>query len=190
MTKKQKLAKLHSLIQQVHPGSKPQDVSKVYKIEMELSKQWVDLLVEEDLDTWPLEHVAQMQLNTSYADDACWTEAPPVDLLWSSPTILLCSDVVALLDDMKAELGPDPANTCILWGEDNSMELVTAKDSTVKELDQYIDKMEGYLESKRHLDQTTSGTAAQTAKVAELVKQLGHAEVIELLGQAVKDQHD
>ena len=193
--KKQKLARLNSLIQQVDPDAKPRNVSKVYSIQFTLSRPWAELLVAAHNKGLIKIH------NPEYATMEALAKADATDILWDSAysieesadvAIIKGQDAVELLTSMARVLAPAPEDVAILW-DDNDFHVVTLLDSTAGELDYYIDKMEQHLEAEQHEEQSTSSAAQrllQQAKVSELADWLGHDRAIELLSSAIEDQRN
>lgn len=183
MNKNEKLAKLNGLLHQIHGGATLRDIRRVYHLVKRLpeaftafiySAQDGDELVGKDPKYVPL-----AMLEEACMDDKVWESEGAEEDIW----IFKGRDIVALLDKLKAHLGPDPLDAVVLYYADE-LYLTTPRDTTTKELDQYIAEAQEYVEEDaafQELQTVSTLRNKQQREVNKLVGQLGHERVIDLL---------
>lgn len=196
ISKKEKLRHLYQLIKWVFPDDEPQDLSKVYVQRGELSEAWSDIL-QETLDN---SHRFQNPeyLPTFWLLDArgdcydTWTRTLPDRLPQDGYSIIEGKDALAMLNELKDELGPKPHDTLILRGPD-VYEVVKLRDISHNELDYCVEKLQDYIKEQKEEDERIKADLEKVSgqdKLGMLVRKIGHDRTIEILEDEVEALKD
>jgi len=190
MSKKSKATNLKeaaALMEKLYPGEKMVDLHKVYVTKKKLSSKWYPIFNEED--DLGLQRITMEHFLNSWITGKHYQQLTGEDFLLATliddvdAAVFKGSELVKLLDNLKAELGPN-ANKSLVVVTDSSCEVVkveeisdTALNNCVKNL-----RMEA-AEAERHekVKQKRTEVYAQQLKLRELVEKLGMEKAIEVL---------